>query len=67
MTVLTIIRRLTHHPIQGDEFLRDVGIDELAKATIANDLEVELGHPPVSDAEVEGWETVADIVRAVGQ
>lgn len=63
--ILPIITRLSLHPVRGDEMLADIGIDDLGKMTIANDLELALGCQPIPDATIARWETVADILQTV--
>lgn len=64
--ILPIITRLSLHPVTGDEMLADIGVDDLGKVTIANDLEVALGLEPIPDATIARWVTVADIMQTVG-
>lgn len=63
MTILSIIAAELGRDIGPDDLLTD--LDPLDRLCIAQALDEEFG-TTITDAEQEGWQSVADIVASVG-
>ena len=61
---LSLISRYTRRPPAMEDTFRDLGLDEIDRTCIADDIE-RTYRCELSDREVEGWHSVACIVATV--